>query len=87
MNKAFLIIDMPSSCKDCDIMFKDEYSDWCPHRCAKSDVYDYVQNNTKPDWCPLKLLPVKHDLTSPNISFQCDFESGYNKCIDEILGE
>lgn len=59
MSKAILVIDMPDSCKDCDIMFKGDYSDWCPWKDARTDVYDYIKNNTKPDWCPLKELPTK----------------------------
>jgi hypothetical protein len=54
MSKAILVIDMPKTCKECEIMFKGDYSDWCPWVNARTDVFDYIRNNTKPDWCPLK---------------------------------
>lgn len=60
-NKSILIIDTPLSCKDCDILFIDEYSYYCPWigSITKGDVYNYVNQNIKPDWCPLK--PYKGD--------------------------
>ena len=63
MKKAFLIIDMPDSCMDCSIMFQDEQSYWCPCKQPKhdEDVFDYIKNNTKPDWCPLKELSALVD--------------------------
>ena len=51
-------------------------------------------NNTipKPDWCPLKPLPEKYDIEAErnkphDIDCDWEFESGYNVCIDEILGK
>ena len=59
MSKAILVIDMPESCAECDIMFEDEYSYWCPWKSAPKtgvddSVYDYFKSKTKPDWCPLR---------------------------------
>ena len=64
MRKAILLIDMPSCCKECSLMWADEYSYFCPVRCEenKSDIYDYILTNTKPKWCPLKPVPEKRDL-------------------------
>lgn len=78
MSKAVLVIDMPDSCKDCDIMFKGDYSDWCPWKDARTDVYDYIKNNTKPDWCPLKELPTKIE------ALKDDWSDGYNACLEGI---
>lgn len=57
MDKAILIIDMPSCCKDCPLCVSeelfpsfDEYS--CIVENVAVDVYD------KPDWCPLKPAAV-----------------------------
>lgn len=87
MKKAILVIDMPDSCKDCDIMFKGDYSDWCPWKDARTDVYDYIKNNTKPDWCPLKELPEKLK-GDDSIKYQWgDYEDGWNHCIDNLAEE
>ena len=57
MSKAILVMDMPKSCKDCRIRFSDSWSNYCP--CEKTgtyyeDVDEFVQHNSKPNWCPLK---------------------------------
>jgi hypothetical protein len=86
MSKAILVIDMPKSCKECNIQYEDEYSYWCPCNHVKentTDIYDHVINLTKPDWCPLKELPEKYDIRDSNF----EYESGYNACIDKILEE
>lgn len=64
MSKSILVIDTPSCCAECFLMWKDEYSDYCPIPCEenKADIYDYVVTNTKPYWCPLKPVPEKRDL-------------------------
>ena len=33
MDKAILVIDMPSCCNECSLMVKDEYSYYCPVKC------------------------------------------------------
>ena len=86
MSKAILVIDMPESCNECKIRFKDEYSDWCS--CLNPEpngVWKYVNSGTKPEWCPLKPLPEKK--TGFQHAAEYDYASGWNECIDEILGE
>ena len=88
MNKAILVIDMPTCCNECSLMFQDEYSYWCPVRCDenKTDLYDnYIMFHRKPDWCPLKELPEKK-LGYTSDEFFNGFDVGYNTCINEILG-
>lgn len=90
MNKAILIIDMPSCCSECSLMFEDEHSYWCPVECSKNetDIYDYVELHRKPDWCPLRQLPEKQDTDPSKCSepfYDFEFEHGYNQCIDEII--
>lgn len=88
MSKAVLIMDMPDSCKDCTIMFKDEYSNYCPcvRGCEYGDVYDNIRNNSKPNWCPLKPLPEKYIMNIPHDKdYDGEYEYGWNACIDEIL--
>ena len=89
MNKAILIIDMPSCCDECPL-FHGFYTDMT---CGANNYginYPYPKD-FKQDWCPLKLLPKKYDIEAERNKphdRDCDweFESGYNVCIDEILG-
>ena len=96
MNKSILVIDTPRSCRECGIMFHDEYCDWCPRVLSINGVYDYVANNTKPEWCPLLPLPEKKDIShyiqrgdaKSNIHLmQYMHDQGWNDCLEEILQE
>ena len=80
MSKAILVMDMPSSCRECSCI-----SLGCCNAVGGvgfcrtiGDIYD------KPDWCPLKPMPSKKDKPTKSESVAC-FNSGYNACIDEIL--
>lgn len=74
MSKAILVMDMPKSCNECDVI------------CTK--YYSSLQNGslevlTKPSDCPLKELPQKKKHTLYSIGA---YNTGYNACIDEIIG-
>jgi hypothetical protein len=64
-------------------MFKDDYTDWCPWKDAKTDVYEYTNSNTKPNWCPLESAPKKSNMWWRDD--MDDWETGYNACVREIL--
>ena len=86
MNKAILVIDMPSCCNECKIRFDDEYSNWCPYDNPEPNgVFQYVENRTKPKWCPLKPVPEEQDVWYEDE--RSDWERGYNNCLREITGE
>lgn len=90
MDKAILVIDMPESCDKCPL-FHGFYTDMT---CGANNYginYPYP-NDFRQDWCPLKPLPEKYDIEAEKNKphdRDCDweFESGYNVCIDEILGD
>ena len=85
MNKAILVIDMPNSCNECRIRFDDEYSNWCPYDNPEPNgVWKYVDNKTKPDWCPLKPAPEEQEVWFDDE--RSDWERGYNNCVREIVG-
>lgn len=90
MSKSILVIDTPDSCSKCKIRFDDEYSNWCPYDNPEPNgVWQYVENGTKPNWCPLKPLPDKRDengIWTMNGYIEDKYSDGYNACIDEILG-
>lgn len=76
MSKAILIMDMPKSCNECDVI------------CTK--YYSALQNGnlevlTKPSDCPLKEVPEYKKSILRQEEFGEGFDIGYNACIDEIL--
>ena len=100
MSKAILVIDMPDSCKDCKIMYTDDYSNWCPCNYKEENgVWKYVNNDSKPNWCHLKPVPEKkkerYAMCRQNSLGTWDAYGetvdsvaiGYNQCIDKILGD
>ena len=86
-------MDTPKSCAECDIIATDDYADWCPYKKAKTNIYDYIQNNTRPNWCPLKLVPDRMDLNQYVNNTSCGLDNivayqyaqGWNSFRDEIL--
>lgn len=84
MNKAILVIDMPSCCNECSLMVQDEYSYFCPVKCDenKTDLYDnYIMLHRKPNWCPLNPVPQKLGFRE---EYPDDFSCGWNACINKI---
>ena len=86
MSKSVLIIDTPSSCKECIMVYTGYHSDFCfVTRNIPSDVGHYVSTNTKPNWCPLKPLPDKME-GYDSIKWQWgEYEDGWNHCILLVL--
>lgn len=80
--KAILVLEMPSSCDECDVMCGQYYS------AVKNKNFN---NNMKPDNCPLREVPQKKKLDGDVSTTQKMSEElvrvGYNACIDEILGD
>lgn len=80
MSKSIVVVDTPETCVDC--IFCQEYgigsrkyafcyvtngdseNDMKPIDC----IYGYRQS--KPDWCPLKLLPEKKSTTAPVSNYE-----------------
>ena len=85
--KAILVMDMPSSCLECpigkDMSIPIETCIKCPFgKCVIDE-----ETRTRPNWCPLKPMPEKQALNGGLTEFQMGARSGYNLCIDEILGD
>lgn len=98
MSKSVLVIDTPENCVDC--IFCQEYRTksreyaYCYVTNGDSEndmkLIDCIcgYRQSKPDWCPLKLLPEK--MIIPRGARNTDgleYASGYNTCINEITGE
>lgn len=101
MNKAILIIDMPTNCGECE-MCVNQYSlgYWC--HAFKGGFIGFNNTIPKPDWCPLKPAPEKIDVSVFDDSIKAGTDNelelgaymydrgiyrGYNTCIDKIVGE
>lgn len=81
-NKSILVINTPSSCKTCRVRY-DSYGE-CDI-CAGKDliVDDFVEANTKPDWCPL--ISVKEDEYMPDVEKIYYEKTLYIKGMEEYL--
>lgn len=81
MSKAILVMDMPKSCCSCNMcnsndecILQDEDANF-----KASDSWEELRKG-----CPLKPVPEKKQNTLYSIGA---WNSGYNTCIDEILGD
>ena len=100
MRKSALVIDMPKNCYECP--FGTEYCGNLEYEgcCELADCLDYdailmteehydYESESRPDWCPLKLLPDRKEITETYKwedrlpSFKC----GWNWCLKAIIGE
>lgn len=92
MAKAMLIMDMPSSCSECEFCRETgEDRHVCEQkvfngRCKRInyDVENYMYE--KPTWCPLREVPQKKEFVNLETAYDRIIKRGYNACIDEILG-
>lgn len=97
MSKSALVTDTPKNCYDCpfgtEYCGDSEYEGCCElAECLDSDMrliteehYDY-ESESRPDWCPLKLLPEKDTKNHFPDEFEDGYAAGWNGCIDEIGG-
>lgn len=81
MNKAILILDMPDSCSKCPCL----KVGWLDYYCGATNntiVFGY-ENKEREANCPIKHIPEKKLIWNDN---DCDYELGYNNCLDDING-
>lgn len=80
MSKAILVMDMPSSCRECPLELQ-------KFQCAVNS--EIMKDNTiRQDWCPLRELPEKMQVCGkyPQADgITPSYKIGYNACIDDIL--
>ena len=89
MSKAILVIDMPNSCIECPCSDFDKQN-VC--QILVRPIDDETEGlDSKPDWCPLKEVPEKHEeLSIEEYEFGklgLAFTQGWNACLKKILGE
>ena len=83
MSKAILVMDMPSSCKECPCVDELGYIRVC--HCT-GEVIESGYAVRRQDNCPLRDLPQKKEITFRDSDITRIEKIGYNACIDEILG-
>ena len=83
MKKAVLLMDVPEKCLDCNLCVLDmDGSISCYYN--KREICSNVgENNSRPNWCPLKELPNKKNLGE---IFNGNVK-GWNDCLREIAGQ
>ena len=98
MSKSVLVIDTPKSCYNCP--FGTEYYDIYIYKgncelaehlgkimTLVTEEYYGFESKSRPDWCPLKLLPEKKSTTAPVSNYEVQknlFADGWNACLREI---
>lgn len=83
--KAALIIDIPRCCSDCILGYENEYA--IEFECfAEPHKHLEEPDCKRPDWCPLRELPEKHNIDATQVGEEwAVFNKGWNACIDEIM--
>lgn len=77
--KAILVINMPKYCDTCRFIEVSRDGDVLCDLTRKTLACHMA--DVKPDWCPLKPMPVKYDNVPKH-----EYELGWNDCIEEIEG-
>ena len=90
MDKAILVIDMPTRCGECPVCASYQSCAFSIREYWCSTNGKDVEPDSKPDWCPLKKVPEKYDVLAAienNPNYDPSYDVGRNDCIDEILEE
>lgn len=84
MSKAILVIDMPEDCATCKFLSENE-------ECYATGAIQTLSGDLlgrKPDWCPLRPMPEKKQLSGDMHNVQRMSEeisaASWNACIDTI---
>lgn len=99
MARGFIVVDkIPGNCRH----IRGDAENGCPYggmvcQITGEDVMHYLNDGTKPDWCPVKQMPERKDYKGPDavngilMSTRAEQaideagKMGWNACIDEIL--
>lgn len=102
MGKMIFVINDPVFCSNCPLAKSRKHNItkeerwYCGIRHQGQYSFEWIyepidmDSEIKPDWCPLKELPEKYEIDRSKCSdpfYEFEFEYGYNKCVDEILGK
>lgn len=82
MEKAVLLMDVPEKCLDCNLSVLDMDGSLSCYHNKREICSDVGENNSRPEWCPLRELPSKKnwgEIFNGNVK-------GWNDCLREITG-
>lgn len=82
MSKSVIVLDTPASCNECPGLLQMEENNL--PTCIYANRIKYYAE--KPQWCPLTALPQKWEEKPYNSDLRVQWQRGYNRCIDDILG-
>lgn len=98
--KGYVLVNISRMCNGCQLCIYNNFLDswWCYGTCKnKNEQNKYegkdcteidgniVINNSKPDWCPIKVIPSFVD--SYMYPEDKEWAEGYNDCLKDILGD
>ena len=86
MAKGIVVVDdIPVICAECDFSHLTQNKQY-----FHCDVKNKTVYNAKPDWCPIKEIPVRLEELKYSHSMgdyqRKGFSRGWNACLDEIEG-
>lgn len=79
--KAVLVIDMPKSCFDCQLMV----DGWC-YAVKANRTQETISAKDRTCWCTLRPLPQKKGQYDNYYGYNM-MAQGWNECLDAITGE
>lgn len=86
MSKGIMIVDIPECCDLCRFSSQaydlEPFEDGEGYCSIKMKSLDQIQEGEKPDWCPIRLMPEKSNITP--LAYN-SYLSGWNDCLDELL--
>lgn len=89
MSKGIIVVDIPENCLNCGCKLCFDRSYYCGAKARYLDDWEFDIQNEKPDWCPIRSMPEKKEVCGrypqPD-GVTASFKSGWNACIEEILG-
>lgn len=93
MEKGYVLVDIPESCSDCQLCVYDDIMGFSCHGSIDNGFgfvkisEEIINNNLKPNWCPIKEFPEGYDNPNRYEPDDAKFAEGYNDCLNDILGD
>lgn len=82
MSNGIIVVKVPDKCCNCRMCFENEYYD--QFECYFKPGTEIRVDEEKQEWCPIKPLPKKSDVTPLSNN---SYLAGWNDCLDEIEGK
>ena len=86
MSKSVLIIDTPEKCLDCNLCVLDMDGSLSCYYYKREICSNIGENNSRPEWCPLQLLPEEDYENYYPDGWEDGYADGWNDCFREIAG-